>query len=93
MAFDTPQVSGSFLYRLLPPKPALGLTFYLRYLCQMKMWDSECAKGLAVGLWRCAAPWMALLKPYKDVFTGVLQSPTDNLSTRVFLGIPIQRNM
>jgi len=38
-------------------------------------------------LWRCAAPWMALLKPYKDVFTGVLQKTPCNLSTR-FPGFP-----
>jgi len=28
---------------------------------------------------RCAAPWMALPKPYRDVFTGVLLNGSCNL--------------
>jgi hypothetical protein len=31
---------------------------------------------------RCAAPWMALPKPYMDVFTGVLLNSSCDLSAR-----------
>ena len=36
--------------------------------------DHECAQWFRELLRRCAAPWMALPKPYRDVFTGVLRS-------------------
>jgi len=40
------------------------------------------ADGCSGLLRRCAEPWMALPKPYMDVFTGVLLNSSCGLSAR-----------
>jgi len=64
-----------------------GLQRLTQMIPRGRLWRQKAIKERTRGLRRCAAPWMALLKPYRDVLVGVLRK---SLSTSALIQLQLQ---